>query len=72
LFQFTPAGVTESGHGQHIQEGYTVLTVSWTHGLALRQYIAGQEAHHRKVSFVDELKLWLGRNGVEYDPKYLL
>ena len=54
------------------QEGYTVLTVSRTHGLALRQYIVGQEAHHRKVSFVDELKLLLERNGVEYDPKYLL
>ena len=47
-------------------------TVSRTHGLALRQYIVGQEAHHRKVSFVDELKLLLERNGVEYDPKYLL
>ncbi len=54
------------------QEGYTILTVSWTHGLALRQYIAGQEAHHRKISFADELKHLLERNGVDYDPKYLL
>ena len=54
------------------QEGYTVLTVSWTHGLALRQYIAGQEAHHRKISFVDELEHLLERNGVQYDPNYLL
>jgi hypothetical protein len=28
--------------------------------------------HYHKVSFVDELKLLLERNGVEYDPKYLL
>ena len=37
--------------------------MSWTHALALRQYIAGQEAHHRKINFVDELKHLLERNG---------
>jgi hypothetical protein len=38
----------------------------------LRQYIAKQEAHHRKTSFVDELKRLLEKNGVKYDPQYLL
>jgi len=54
------------------QEGFTIFTVSWTHALALRQYIASQNEHHHQVSFVDELKHLLERNGVEYDPKYLL
>jgi hypothetical protein len=54
------------------QEGYAVFSVSWTHAAAVQRYIAGQEAHHRKTSFMDELKRVLERNGVQYDPKYLV
>jgi putative transposase len=54
------------------QEGYAIFTVSWTHVQALRRYIADQEAHHKKTPFMDELKRLLQKNGVEYDPKYLL
>jgi hypothetical protein len=28
--------------------------------------------HHRKIPFVDELKWLLEKNGVKYDPQYLL
>ena len=54
------------------QEGYAIFTASWTHVRVLRRYIANQEAHHRKTSFVDELKRLLEKNGVIYDPQYLL
>ena len=54
------------------QEGYAIFTVSWTHLLALRRYIANQEAHHKRASFIDELIRLLEKNGVEYDPQYLL
>ena len=54
------------------QEGYAIFTVSWTHVAILRRYIANQEGHHRKTSFVDEFKRLLEKNGVRYDPKYLL
>ena len=54
------------------QEGYAIFTVSWTHVPAVRHYIANQEAHHQKASFSDELKRLLEKNGVSYDPKYLL
>ena len=54
------------------QEGYAAFTVSWTHIDPVRQYIATQEKHHRKNDFVTELKTLLDRNGVKYDPKYLL
>ena len=54
------------------QEGYSIFTVSWTHVAILRGYIANQEGHHRKTSFVDELKRLLEKNGVRYDPKHLL
>jgi len=54
------------------QEGYAVFTVSWTHVSAVQRYIANQQAHHRKLPFVDELKRLLQKNGVRYDPIYLL
>jgi REP element-mobilizing transposase RayT len=54
------------------QEGYAIFTVSWTHLPVLRSYLAGQEAPHRKTPFSDELKRMLEKNGVKYDPKYLL
>jgi putative transposase len=54
------------------QEGYSIFSASWTHLPVLRRYIANQEAHHRKTPFADELRRLLERNGVGYDPKYLL
>ena len=54
------------------QEGYSIFSVSWTHCEVLLRYIANQEAHHRKATFADELKRLLEKNGVKYDPKYLL
>jgi hypothetical protein len=55
-----------------VAEGYAAFTVSWTHLEKLKSYIAGQDEHHRERDFIDELKQLLARNGVEYDPKYLL
>ncbi len=54
------------------QEGYSIFTVSWTHCAAVRSYIAGQEEHHRRTPFAEELQRVLEKNGVSYDPKYLL
>ena len=54
------------------QEGYAAFTVSPSATSSVRSYIANQEAHHKKQSFVDELKELLERAGVEYDEKYLL
>jgi REP-associated tyrosine transposase len=53
------------------QEGYSIFSVSWTHCSVLRNYIARQEQHHRRLPFVDELKRLLEKNGVRYEPKYL-
>jgi hypothetical protein len=53
------------------QEGYSIFSVSYTHSLALRRYIQTQEAHHRKTSFLEELKRMLVRNGVKFDPRFL-
>jgi REP element-mobilizing transposase RayT len=53
------------------QEGYAVFTVSPSATDSVRKYIANQEMHHRKYSFVDELKEFLKKAGIEYDEKYL-
>ena len=54
------------------QEGYAAFTVSPSAADAVRNYIGRQESHHRKHSFVDELKELLGKAGVAYEEKYLL
>ena len=54
------------------QEGYAAFTVSPSATDSLRNYIASQEEHHRKYSFVDELRGLLEKAGIEYDEKYLL
>ena len=54
------------------QEDYAAFTVSPTATDSVRRYIATQEAHHRKYSFVDELRELLNAAGIEFDEKYLL
>ena len=54
------------------QEGYAAFTVSPSATNSVRNYIANQEAHHARYSFVDELKELLAKSGIEYDEKYLL
>jgi len=38
---------------------------------SVRAYIAGQEEHHRKVSFQDEFRLLLKRYEIEFDERYV-
>ena len=54
------------------QEGYAAFTVSPSATGSVRNYIANQEAHHAKYSFIDELKDLLAKAGIEYDERYLL
>lgn len=53
------------------QEGYSVFTLSANHAEAVKGYIAGQEEHHRKTGFLDELRTLLEKKGVKYEEKYL-
>ncbi len=54
------------------QEGYGAFTKSFAERDMVIEYIKNQEAHHRTVSFVDELREILRQEGVEYDEKYLI
>jgi REP element-mobilizing transposase RayT len=53
------------------QEGYGAFTVSAQLRAKVREYIAGQEEHHRLRSFQEEYVDFLKRGMVEYDEKYL-
>jgi hypothetical protein len=54
------------------QEGYSIFAVSVSLVDAVRHYIGGQEEHHRRRSFAEELKELLERHGIKYDPRYLI
>ncbi|MFN0084991.1 MAG: IS200/IS605 family transposase [Blastocatellia bacterium] len=53
------------------QEGYGAFTVSATQIGVVKNYIAHQEAHHRKKSFQEEYLEFLIQSGADYDEKYL-
>lgn len=54
------------------QSGYAAFSVSQSAVNAVREYIAVQAEHHRRVSFDEELRAFLDRNGVPYDPAHLV
>jgi putative transposase len=53
------------------QSGYGAFSVSQSHVEQVRKYIAGQERHHRKVTFEDEFRKFLRRYEVDYDERYM-
>ena len=53
------------------QRGYGAFTVSQSNVQEVRQYIARQKEHHRKVSFRDEFIHFLKANGIEYDERFV-
>jgi REP element-mobilizing transposase RayT len=53
------------------QEGYSVFSVSKSQEEAVRKYIEGQAAHHKKEDFRSELLRMLRVHGVEFDERYV-
>jgi REP element-mobilizing transposase RayT len=53
------------------QSGYSAFSVSRSVAPKVEAYIAGQEEHHRKQTFEEELVALLKRHGIEYDPRYV-
>jgi len=54
------------------QSGYGVFSVSESSLPQVIAYIEQQEEHHRRVPFSEELRRFLERHGVEYDPEHYL
>ncbi len=53
------------------QEGYGAFSISPSHVGALKEYIANQEAHHRRETFQDEYRRLLEKYGIEFDERYV-
>ena len=53
------------------QNGYGIFSIGFSQVETVRNYIAGQEEHHRKVSFQDEFRELLKRYEIEFDERYL-
>ena len=53
------------------QDGYGIFFVSSSEVQDTISYIENQEKHHQKLSFKDELRIFLNEYGVEYDERYL-
>ena len=53
------------------QTGYAAFSVSHSQRETVLHYIANQEEHHRKVSFREELVLFLSKHEIRYDEQYI-
>jgi REP element-mobilizing transposase RayT len=53
------------------QSGYGIFSVGFSQIESVKEYIAGQEEHHRKVSFQDEFRQLLKRYEIEFDEQYV-
>ena len=53
------------------QSGYGIFSIGFSQIRSVRDYIAGQEEHHRKVSFQDEFRQLLRRYEIEFDEHYV-
>ena len=53
------------------QAGYGAFAVSESNVAAVREYIAGQQEHHRKNSFQEEYRSFLERHRITCDERYM-
>lgn len=53
------------------QRGYAAFSVSLSNLESVKQYIARQEEHHRKITFQDEVRALLRKHEIDFDERYL-
>ena len=53
------------------QAGYGAFSIGFSQIVNVRDYISGQEEHHRRYSFQDEFRRMLTRYQVPYDERYV-
>jgi REP element-mobilizing transposase RayT len=53
------------------QTGYGIFSIGFSQIKSARDYIARQEAQHRKISFQDEFRQLLRRYEIEFDEKHV-
>jgi len=53
------------------QYGYGGFSIHPAQTEVLKNYIASQEEHHKKVTFKDEYRAFLNENNIKYDERYV-
>ena len=53
------------------QSGYGAFSVSQSNVDSVKTYIANQAEHHRKITFQEELRIFLTKHQVDFDERYL-
>jgi len=53
------------------QNEYGAFTKSHSEHNVVIDYIKGQKEHHQTISFIDEFKRLLTKEGISFDSKYL-
>jgi REP element-mobilizing transposase RayT len=53
------------------QSGYGIFSIGFSQIESVRNYIVGQEEHHRKVTYEDEFRQLLRRYEIEFDERYV-
>ena len=53
------------------QAGYGIFSVSVSNLAQVRAYISSEEEHHRKVTFQEELRLFLQRHQLDWEEDYV-
>jgi putative transposase len=53
------------------QNGNGIFSIGFSQIEGVRNYVAGQQEHHRKVSFQDEFRQFLRRYQIEFDERYV-
>ncbi len=53
------------------QNGYGIFSIGFSQIESVRDYIVGQEEHHRKISFQGEFRQLLRRYEIEFDERYV-
>ena len=53
------------------QGGYGAFSVSASAIDKIREYIAGQQEHHKKQTFQEEYRAFLRKHGVEWDERFV-
>jgi REP element-mobilizing transposase RayT len=53
------------------QAGYAAFSVSQSKVAPVQKYIEGQDEHHHKTTFQDELRALFKRHGIAFDERYV-
>ena len=55
----------------HWQNGYGAFSIGQSGVEGLKKYIASQKEHHRRKTFQEEMRAFLGKYRIEFDEKHV-